>query len=133
EIADTEELHVLAQRADEALRLQRLGRHLFTRLEPRLEVAEVDGLRGGAERADRHRVSGRIAAQLRRAHVQRHLAALETGAHRVRARTRLLTFDPATGVAPLARAQPPTHALAVLARLGGLEVGQVQLFRHQLV
>ena len=51
-----------------------------------LEIAEIDGLGVGAERADGHRVLRRRAAQLRDAHRQRHLAALEAGAHHVRAR-----------------------------------------------
>ena len=116
ELADAEQLHVLAHRADQALRLQRLGRDLLARLEA-VEVADVHRLGVGAERADRHRVLGRVAAQLRDAHRERHLAALEAGAHRVRARARLLALDPAAGVAALARAQAAADALAVLARL----------------
>ena len=121
ELAVAEQLHVLAHRADQALRLQRLGRHLLARLEA-LEVADVHRLRVGAERADRHRVLRRVAAQLREAHRERHLAALEAGAHRVRARARLLALDPAAGVAALARAQAAADALAILARLRGLRL-----------
>src|SRR5262249_38920367 len=53
ELADAEELHVLADRADEALRLQRLGRDLLARLEA-VEVAKVHRLGIRAERPDRH-------------------------------------------------------------------------------
>src|SRR5207248_2652003 len=120
QLADAEQLHVLTQRADQALRLQRLGRDFLAYLEARFEVAQVDGLRVRAERPDRHRVRGRVAAQLRGAHVERHLAALEARAHGVRARARLLALDPAAGVAPLARAQAAADALAILARLRGL-------------
>src|SRR5689334_17610546 len=90
QLAVREELHVLADGADQTLLLQRLRRHLVARVEPRLEVAEVHRLRVRPERADRHRVRRGVAAQLRGAHVERHLAALEARAHRVRARARLL-------------------------------------------
>src|SRR5438445_254459 len=71
QLADAEQLDVLPERADQALRLERLGRDLLAGLEAGLEIAEVDGLRVGAERADGHRVLGRVAAQLGRAHVER--------------------------------------------------------------
>ena len=95
----------------------------------RLEVADVDGLRGRPERADRHRVLRRLAAQLAEPHVDRHLAALEPGAHLVRARARLLALDAAAGVAALARAEAAADALAVLPRLRGLQGGEVELAR----
>jgi hypothetical protein len=42
------------------------------------------------------------------------------------------TFDAATRIAPLARAQATADALAVLARLGGSEVREVELIgRHR--
>src|SRR5205807_445964 len=115
--------------ADQALGLQRLGGDLLADLEA-VEVAQVDGLRVGAERPDRHRVGRRRAAQLRDAHVERHLAALEARAHGVRARARLLALDPATGVAALAGAQAASDALAALALLGRLERMEVQLGSH---
>src|SRR5262249_4502504 len=130
ELADAEQLHVLADRADQALLLQRLRRDLAAGLEASLEVAEVHRLAVGPARAARHRVRGRVAAQLHSAHVERHLPALEPRAHRVRARARLLALDPAAGKAPLARAQAAADALAVFARLRGLQVGQVQLTGH---
>src|SRR5262249_52682141 len=117
-------------RADQALRLQRLRGDLLPGLEAKLEVAEIDRLRIRAERADRHCVGRRVTAQLGRAHVERHLAALEAGAHRVRARARLLTLDPAAGVPALSRAEAAPDALAILARLRGLEVREVELFGH---
>src|SRR5262249_54168299 len=96
-----------------------------------LEVAEVHRMGVRPERPDRHRVSRRRAAELADAHVDRHLPALETGAHLVRARARLLALDPARRVAALAGARPAAYALAILPRLGGLEVREVQLlFRH---
>ena len=87
------------------LRLERLRRHLVARLEALLEVAEVDRLAVGAERADRHRVRGRVAAQLREPHVDRHLAALEAGRHLVRPGAGLLALEAAARVAALARAE----------------------------
>ena len=105
---------------------ERLGRDLVAGLEA-VEVADVHRHGRGAERADRHRVLRRVAAQLADAHVDRHLAALEPGAHLVRARARLLALDPAAGVAALARAGPAADALAVLALLRRLEVREVQL------
>ena len=64
------------------------------------------------------------------AHVDRHLTALEPGAHLVRARARLLALDPAAGVAALAGAGPASDALAVLALLCRLDVREAQLLRH---
>src|SRR5205085_1624615 len=95
-----------------------------------LQVADVDGERARPVRADRHRVLRVLAAPLAEAHVDRHLAALETGAHLVGAGARLLPFDPARGIAALAGAQAAAHALSVLARVRGLERGEVQLLRH---
>ena len=96
-----------------------------------LEIADVDVHRVGAERADRHRVLRRRAAQLADAHVDRHLAALEAGAHLVRARARLLALDAAAGVAALAGAGAAADALAVLPGLGRLEIGEVEFaLRH---
>ena len=115
--------------ANQPLRLQRLGRHFLARVEA-VEVAEVHGLGVRAERADRHRVRRRVTAELGRAHVQRHLAALEAGPHGVRAGARLLALDPATGVATLARAHAAADALAILARLRGLQVREVELTGH---
>src|SRR4029453_14873189 len=114
-----EDLHVAAERADQAELLERLRRDLGAGVEARLEVAQVHALREGAERADRHRVLRRVAALLRQAHVRRHLAALEAGAHLVRARARLLALEaPASGAA-LPRPQPAAHPLAVLPLLRG--------------
>src|SRR5262249_2479194 len=119
--------------ADEARFLEELGRHLGARVEA-LERRDVDRLRVRAERADRHRVRRRVAAQLARAHVNRHLAALEAGAHVVRARTRLLALDAAARITALAGAEAAADALAVLARLGRLEVRKVELLgRHRYV
>ena len=128
ELADPEQLDVLAHRANQPLRLERLGRHLLAGLEA-VEIADVHGLRVGAERADRHRVPRRVAAQLGEAHRERHLAALEAGAHHVRAGARLLALDPAARVAALARADAAADPLAVLARLRRAQVGEVQLGR----
>jgi hypothetical protein len=54
-LADAEQLHVGARVLDQALLDERLGRHLVAGLET-VEVAEVDRLGEGAERADRHRI-----------------------------------------------------------------------------
>jgi len=83
--ADAEQLHVGARVLDHALLDERLGRHLVAGLEP-VEVAEVDGLGGCAERADRHRVLGGRAAQFAEPHVDLRLASLEARRHLVRAR-----------------------------------------------
>ena len=109
---------------------ERVRRDLAAGLEAGLEVAEVDGLGGGAERPDRHRVGRRVAAQLREPHVDRHLAALEAGRHLVRAGARLLALDPAAGVAALAGAHAAADALAVLPRLRRLEAVEVELLGH---
>src|SRR5262249_6007740 len=83
-------------------------------------------------RSDRHRVRGRVAAELSCAHVDRHLATLEPCRHRMRPGAGLLALDPAARVAPLARAEAPTDALAVLARLCRRQVGEAQLVAHDL-
>ena len=64
-------------RVAEALRVQRLERDRGARLEPRLEVEQVDRLRVRAERLERHRLLHVRAAQLAHPHVDRVLAALE--------------------------------------------------------
>ena len=96
---------------------ERFRGHVGAGLETSLEVAQVDRLAVRSERADRHRVGGRVAAQLGEPHVDRHLAALEPGRQLVRARPALLPLDPAAGVAALARAEAAADALALLARL----------------
>src|SRR5581483_8263034 len=130
ELSGPEQLDVLAERADQALLLQRLRRHLGPRVEAG-EVADVHRLAVGAERPDRHRVLRRRAAQLRYAHEERHLPALERRARVVRAGARLLAFDPAAGVAPLARAVAAADALSRLAGLSGREIGEVERIRHR--
>src|SRR5262249_61260393 len=103
------------------------------RLEPALEPGNVHGLAVRAERADRHRVGRRVAAELAEPHVDRGLTALEPGRHLVRPRARLLALDPATGIAPLARAEATADPLAVLARLGRLQAGETELVGHRSV
>src|SRR5262249_28631214 len=66
-------------------------------------------------------------ARLAEPHLERHLAALEPGAHHVRARAGLLALDPAAGVPALAGAEPAPDALAVLPRLRGLQVRKGKL------
>src|SRR5262249_41578007 len=104
-------------------------RDLGARIEA-LEVADVDGNRARAVRAHRHRVLRVRAAQLAEAHVDRHLAALEARPHLVRPRASLLALEPAGRVAPLAGAHATADALAVLARLRGLQVRKVELLGH---
>src|SRR5439155_23799054 len=111
---------------DQALLDERLRRHLVAGLEP-VEIADVDGLRVGAERADRHRVLRRGTAQLAEPHVDLGLSALEACRHLVRARARLLALDAAAGVAALAGAEATPDAFPVLPRLCRLEVGEIQL------
>src|SRR5207248_6372271 len=111
---------------DHALLDERLGRHLVAGIEPD-EVADVHELGVGAKRADRHCVLGRRPAQLANPHVDVRLAALEPGAHLVRARPRLLALDPAAGVAALAGAEAAPDALPVLTRLRRREAGEIQL------
>src|SRR5262245_16206269 len=125
ELAVAENLHVLPGRPDEAGLLQQLGRDLRVRVEAG-ERGDVDRLRVGAERADRHRVLRRGAALLAGSHVDGHLAALEAGAHLVRAGTRLLALDAAARIASLAGAETAAHALTRLAALRRLEVRQVE-------
>ncbi len=130
EVAVAEDFHVAVEVADEAGLLQQLGRDVGARVEPS-EVADVQRPDARPERADRHRVLRGRAALLAHAHVGRHLAALEAGAHGVRARPRLLALDPAAGVAALARAHAAADALARLARLRGLEIGEIQVAGHR--
>src|SRR5579871_6210980 len=130
DLAVAEELHVDLRVLEEALLDERVRGDLGAGLEA-VEVAEVDRLGRRAERADRHRVGGRVAAQLADAHEELRLAALEAGRHLVRARAGLLALDTATGVAALARAEPSADALAVLARLRRRQIGEIQLLlRH---
>src|SRR5262249_35060812 len=108
-----------------------LGRDLAVEA---LEVANVDRVDAGTERADGQCVPRVLAALLAEAHVDRHLAALEPGPHLVRPRAGLLTLDPAARVATLARAQAAADALPVLARGGRLERVQAELLvGHGLV
>jgi len=130
QVAVTQDLDVGLGVLEHALLDKRLGRDLRARVEALLERGDVDRRRRSAERADRKRVR-RAAAQLSEAHVDRVLAALEARAHLVRARARLLPLEPAARVAPLAGAQAAADALAVLARLGGLQVREVQILRHR--
>ena len=94
-----------------------------------VEVADVHRLGVGAERPDRHRVVRGVAAQLREAHRERHLAALEAGAHHVRAGARLLALDAAARVAALARSPcRGRRACESLRGCAGLQVGEVRSF-----
>src|SRR6185436_11766249 len=109
---------------DEALRSD-----LRTVLEA-VERAHVDRSSRRAERADWHRVLGGRTALLAQAHVDRHLAALEAGAHLVRAGPGLLALDPPAGIAALAGALATADTLPVLAGLSGLDRGEGELFSH---
>src|SRR5579872_2046210 len=129
DLPGAEELHVDPRVLDDPLLDEGLRRHLCAGVEA-VEVAHVHRHRLRAERADRHRVLRRRAALLADAHVDRHLAALEAGAHLVRAGARLLALDPAAGVAALARAGAAADALSIDALLRGLDVREVQLLRH---
>ncbi len=131
QLADPEQLHVLANRADQALRLQRLGRDLLAGLEA-VEVADVHRLGVRPERPDRHRVARGAAAELREPHRERHLAAFEAGPHHVRPGARLLALDAAARVAALAGAHAAADALAVAPGLRRAEIGQVQLGAHEI-
>jgi hypothetical protein len=126
DLAGAEQLHVDLRVLEQPLLDERLRGHFGACFEP-VEVAHVYVNRMRPERADRHCVLRRRAAQLADAHVDRHLAALEARAHLVRAGTGLLALDAATGVAPLAGAGAAANALAILPRLCRLEVGEVQL------
>ena len=66
ELALAEDLHVDGELRDEAGGLQRVRRDLGAGVEALLEAADVHGLRVRAERPDRHRVRGRVAAELAR-------------------------------------------------------------------
>ena len=121
EVAVAEDLHVAVQVADQALLLQQLGRDLGAGVEAG-EVADVHRPDRRAEGADRHRVLRGRAALLAHAHVRRHLAALEPGAHVVRAGARLLALDPAAGVAALARAEAAADTLAAFCAWAGFRL-----------
>src|SRR5437764_4113720 len=91
-------------------------------LEAPLQVADVDRLRVGAERLERHRHLLVRAAQLAHPHVDRVLAALEAGAV-LGARARAVALLAATGGLAGARALAAADALARPARaLRRLEV-----------
>src|SRR4029078_12274530 len=92
-------------------------RHVRPGIEALAERADVDGLVVRPEGPDRHRVRGRVPAKLAGLHVDRHLAALESCRHLVRAGPRLLALDPTTRVASLPGAQAAADPRAVLARL----------------
>src|SRR5439155_19657895 len=87
---------------------------------------------GCAGRARGHGVVGRRAALLAHAHVDGHLAALEAGAHLVRARARLLSLEAPAGVASLARAEAPAHPLAILTWGSRLQRGEIEPVSHAL-
>src|SRR5712692_8707448 len=129
QLSVAEALQVEAGVADQARRDERLRGDLGTGVEA-LEVADVDRIRERAMGPRRHRVLRVRAALLAEAHVDRHLAALEAGAHLRRAGPRLLALDPAPGVAPLARAEAAADALAVAPLLGGLQVREVEIPGH---
>ena len=133
ELALAEHLDVDRELPDEAARLQRLAslprpRRSDRRGRRRSRAACASGTDRSASRPRR------CSAELAEAHVDRHLAAFEPGRHLVRPGARLLALDAAARVAALARAEAAADPLARLARLGGLEIGQVQLVRgHSLV
>src|SRR5215213_7768202 len=93
---------------------QRVGRDLGARVEARLEVGQVHGLRARAELLERHRLLHRRAAQLAHPHVDRGLAALEANAL-ARAAAGAGALVAAAGRLAGARAVPAPDALAVLA------------------
>src|SRR5262249_36116945 len=124
QLALAENLDVDPGAANKPPGLQRLGGYLGACVEHALQFPHVHALRGRAVRADRHGVLRGRAALLGETHVDRHLSAFEAGAHRVRARARLLTLEAAPGVASLARAEAAADALAVSALLRRLERGQ---------
>src|SRR5688572_15300885 len=64
EVALAEHLHVDGGIWHETRGLERLRRELGARVEALIEAANVDGLGVRAERPDRHRVLGRVAAEL---------------------------------------------------------------------
>ena len=129
QVAVPKDLDVRLRVLEDALLDERLRGHLGARVEALLERRDVDRGRGGAMRPDRHRVLRVLAAQLAQAHVDRVLAALEARAHLVRARAGLLALDPAAGIAALAGTQAASDPLAVLARLRGLQVREVQFHK----
>src|SRR5215212_10833097 len=94
---------------------QRVGRDLGARVEARLEVGQVHGLRTRAELLERHRLLHRRAAQLAHAHVDRVLAALEANAL-ARAAAGAGALVPAPRRLAGARAVPAADSLALLAR-----------------
>src|SRR5215204_6794894 len=117
ELAAPEHLdrHVALRR--EPLLTQRVGGHLGTRVEARIEVVEVHGLRLRPELLERHRLLHMRAAQLAHPHVDRRLTSLEVHAL-LRARARAGTLVAASGGLAGARALATADALARLARAG---------------
>src|SRR5829696_6530734 len=128
QVALAEDFHVDARVLDEALLDQGVDGDVRAVIEDALEVSHVDRHRVRAVRADGHRVLRIRAALLAEAHVDRHLAALEPWAHRVRAGARLLALDPAAGIAAIAGAHAAADALARLALLRRPEGREVELF-----
>src|SRR6185295_4492522 len=130
QVAGPEHLHVGLGVLEQALLDHRLDVDSVPVGEDAVEIAQVDGLRRRPERPDRHRVGRGVTAELRRAHVERHLAALETGRHLLRAGAGLLPLDPSAGITAFARAQATADPLAVLPLLCRLECVEVELFGH---
>jgi hypothetical protein len=130
ELAVPEHLDVGARVLDQALLDQRLDVDRVAVGKDALEVTDVDRNRRRPEGPDRHRVLRGRAALLADAHVKRHLAALEAGAHLGRPGTGLLALDPAPRVPALAGAEAASDALAVLARLRRLQVREVEVVGH---
>src|SRR5215212_2447432 len=110
---------------------QRVGRDLGARVEARLEVGQVHGLRTRAELLEGHRLLHRRAAQLAHPHVDRSLAALEAHAL-ARAAAGARALVPAPGRLAAARAVTAPDALAVLARaLVGAQGVQADALSHR--
>ena len=128
----TEHLDVHGELPDQPGCLERLGRHLASR--PRSAARGLRRSRAGCTCGTARSASRPprcCPRSLPSAHVDRHLAALEAGGHLVRPGARLLALDPTPRVATLARAEASPDALAVLARLRGLQVREIQALRHR--
>src|ERR671922_2707022 len=129
QLALAEDLDVYAGVLDQPSRRERLGRNLGPVVEA-VEIADVERVSKRPEGADRHGVLRVGASLFTGPHVSRHLSALETRAHLVGSRARLLALDSATRVAALPRAQATAEAPARPPLLGRLETGQGEIVGH---
>src|SRR2546421_10599156 len=130
DLALAEALHRDALPRRQAARLESRRGHLVAVGETLVEVAQVHGLRVGAEALERHRLLHVRSAQLAHPHVDRHLAALGAGA-RLCAAPRAGALLAAPRGLPDARSLATANSLLRVPRAGrGLQAVEADLLAH---